>query len=135
MNRLGFFSEGAARRIAKHITRFGNRQPTPNRSRSLPPQAGRGLIPVELTQEGGADGSTTVAASWTYSVVNSLTGETIYDTAGAIDPTASPHKWTRPSIGKIVEATAGLGFWASDGSGGHEFVIYWTNEVINPGEC
>jgi len=61
-----------------------------------------------------------------------VTGDTL---ATAVDPTASPHKWQRPSIGWMIPATFGYAHYHPDGSGGWELVLGWINETVDQEAC
>jgi len=85
-------------------------------------------FPISLTQTGGAVGSPTVATSWTYTVTHAITGVTLGTT---VDPEASPHLYRRETLGKLIAAIAGTGFYNSSGT----FVILHIHEPIDPSEC
>jgi predicted AAA+ superfamily ATPase len=51
--------------------------------------------------------------------------------ASGVDPTASPHKWQRPSVGYIIPATFGYAHWDADG----QLVLGWINEVPDQEAC
>jgi len=101
------------------VVRFGNHQPMR-------------IFPVDLTQVGGSQGDETNPATWTYDVADVVTGETL---ESAVDPTASPHKWQRPSIGWMIPATFGYAHYQSDGSGGWDLVLGWINEMVDQEAC
>jgi hypothetical protein len=82
---------------------------------------------VTLAQSTGSDGTQTAKASWTYNVTNTATGIQISVTGTPIDPTVSPHLCQRPSLGKVLKATAGLAYRKSDGS----YVVASCNEVAD----
>lgn len=90
------------------------------------------VFPVDLTQVSGTQGTETSAASWTYDVLDVETGETL---ESAVDPTASPHKWQRPSIGQMIAATFGYAHYQDDGYGGEELVLGWINEIVDQEAC
>jgi len=90
------------------------------------------VFPVELTQVGGSQGDEENPATWTYDVADVVTGETL---ASAVDPTASPHKWQRPSIGWMIPATFGYAHYQPDGAGGWELVLGWINETVDQEAC
>jgi hypothetical protein len=89
-------------------------------------------FPVDLTQVGGAQGDELNPATWTYDVADVVTGDTL---ASAVDPTVSPHKWQRPSIGWMIPATFGYAHYEPDGTGGWELVLGWINEVVDQEAC
>lgn len=86
------------------------------------------LFPLALTQTGGSAGSPTTATSWTYTVKDAYTDETLGTT---VNPTASPHLYVRESLGKLIAAIAGIGFYNSSG----ELVILDIREPLDPSEC
>jgi len=91
--------------------------------------AGAGTVfPVNLTQVGGSQGTTTAPASWTYDVVDAASGATL---ATAVNPTASPHKWKRPSAGWMIAATFGYAHYNADA----QLVLGWINEVAEQEAC
>ncbi len=82
----------------------------------------RWAFPVILEQTGGAQGTPSAAATWTYSV----TDATRLVTVGTdVDPAASPHEWRRPPAGKVTPATFG---YASLSAGG-VLTVGWINEL------
>jgi hypothetical protein len=86
------------------------------------------VFPVELHQSGGQQGDEQNPATWTYDLLDVLTGQTL---ASGVDPTASPHKWRRPSVGYIIPATFGYAHWDADG----QLVLGWINEVADQEAC
>ena len=86
------------------------------------------VFPVDLTQVGGTQGDEANPATWTYDVLDVVTGETL---ASGVDPAASPHKWQRPSAGYIIPATFGYAHWDADG----QLVLGWINEVADQEAC
>jgi hypothetical protein len=86
------------------------------------------VFPVDLAQYGGEQGDDQNPATWTYDVTDPFTGETL---ASGVDPTASPHKWQRPSVGYIIPATFGYAHWDADG----QLVLGWINEVADQEAC
>jgi len=86
------------------------------------------IFPVNLTQTGGSQGTNTAPASWTYDVIDPITEETL---ESAVDPTASPHKWQRPSAGWMIAATFGYAHYNTDG----ELVLGWINEMVEQEAC
>lgn len=83
---------------------------------------GGSVFAVSLTKTGGAGGSSATKASWSYTVKDALTDETL---GTGINPETSPHKWVRPSVGVMLQATYGFASYnASD-----DLSIGWINEV------
>ena len=80
------------------------------------------VFPITLAQTGGAQGTNAAAATWTYTVTDTETGEAL---GAAVDPTAAPHLWRRRSLGQMSVATAGLSHRTAAGV----LVIDWTNEA------
>ena len=101
------------------VIRLGNHQPTH-------------IFPVDLTQVGGSQGDEETPATWTYDVLDVTTGDTL---ASAVDPTASPHKWQRPSIGWMIPATFGYAHYVPNESNGHDLVLGWINEMVDQEAC
>jgi hypothetical protein len=90
-------------------------------------QAGA-LFPVDLAQVGGADGSDTAPATWTYDVADSITGVSL---ASAVDPTSAPHRHRRPSAGSMLVADVGIAYRTKAGA----LVLASINEVADQGPC
>jgi len=90
------------------------------------------IFPVDLTQVGGNQGDETNPATWTYDVADVVTGDML---ASAVDPTASPHKWQRPSVGWMIPATFGYAHYQSDSSNGYDLVLGWINEMVDQEAC
>ena len=86
------------------------------------------LLPVKLEQYGGEQGDDENPATWTYNVIDLCTGEVIED---AVDPTADPHKWQRPTVGWMIEATFGYAHYNGDG----DLVLGWINEMVDQEPC
>lgn len=83
------------------------------------------LIPLTFAQTGGED---VCPAEWTYTVTHSITDEEL---GTEIDPTASPHRHTRPQR-SLIPATAGLGYYDAEGT----FIILRAYEELAGGcEC
>ena len=101
------------------VVRFGNHQPMR-------------VFPVDLTQVGGAQGDEETAATWTYDMLDMVTGETL---ESAVDPTAAPHKWQRPSIGWMIPATFGYAHYVPNDSYGYDLVLGWINEMLDQEAC
>jgi len=101
------------------IVRLGSHQPTR-------------IFPVDLTQVGGAQGDETNPATWTYDVLDVTTGDTL---TSAVNPTASPHKWQRPSIGWMIPATFGYAHYVPNASNGYDLVLGWINEMVDQEAC
>jgi hypothetical protein len=83
---------------------------------------------VNLTQTGGSQGTTTTPASWTYSVIDPVTSQTL---ATSVNPTVSPHKWKRPSAGWMFAATFGYAHFNAQG----QLVLGWINEMVEQEAC
>lgn len=90
------------------------------------------VFPVELTQVGGAQGDEANPATWTYDVLDVVTGEEL---ESGVDPVAAPHKWQRPSVGQMIAATFGYAHYQDDGSGGYDLVLGWINEMVDQEAC
>jgi hypothetical protein len=86
------------------------------------------VFPVTLAQTGGSQGTNAAAASWTYTVTDTITSASL---GTAVNPVSSPHLWRRPSIGQLAAATAGLAYFTTVGV----LVIIWVNEAVGPGAC
>ena len=80
------------------------------------------VFPIILSQTGGMQGTTSMPATWQYSVTDAISGFTLSTNT---DPTALPHEWRRPEAGKVTAATFG---YASLSAGG-VLTIGWINEV------
>lgn len=78
------------------------------------------MIPVNLTQTGGSDGSATAAATWTYTVKN-LANETLLTAASPLN--------LRPSKGPVKPATFGYVHITTTGSYASTYTLGLTNEV------
>jgi len=78
------------------------------------------VFPVELDQVGGTAGNATTVCTFTYDILDPVTGETL---ASAVDIAAAPHNQQRP-VGFLEEATLGLASWNQAGVP----VLSWTNE-------
>jgi len=90
------------------------------------------VFPVDLMQYGGEQGDEENPATWTYDVLDVVTGETL---ESGIDPVAAPHKWQRPSVGQMIAATFGYAHYQDDGSGNLELVLGWINEMVDQEAC
>ncbi len=101
------------------VIRFGIHQP-------------RHVFPVGLTQVGGSQGDEANPATWTYDVLDTVTGQTL---ESAVDPVAAPHKWQRPSIGQMIPATFGYAHYQDDAAGGMQLVLGWINEMVDQEAC
>jgi hypothetical protein len=86
------------------------------------------LFPVKLEQYSGEQGDDENPATWTYNVIDLCTGEVIEE---SVDPTADPHKWQRPSVGWMIEATFGYAHYNGDG----DLVLGWINEMVDQEPC
>ncbi|MDI9628234.1 MAG: hypothetical protein QM286_06780 [Acidobacteriota bacterium] len=89
-------------------------------------------FPVELTKVGGEQGDEENPATWTYDVLDVVTGETL---ASGVDPVASPHKWQRPSVGQMIAATFGYAHYQPNDAGEMELVLSWINEMVDQEAC
>jgi hypothetical protein len=93
------------------------------------PNGGAGsVIPVKLVQVGGAQGTATAAATWTYDVKDIQSDDTL---ASGVNPVSSPHQYKRPSVGQMIKAT--FGYAHRSGSG--DLVLGWINEVADQETC
>lgn len=86
------------------------------------------IFPVMLSQIGGAQGDGENPATWTYDVVDALSGEPL---ESAVNPVAAPHRWQRPSAGTMLPATFGYAHFQDDGEGGEDIVLGWINEMAD----
>ncbi len=86
------------------------------------------VFPVNLTQTGGSQGTNSTAASWTYTVIDPVTDETLETN---VNPTVSPHKWKRPSAGWMIKATFGHAHYNAQG----QLVLGWINEMVEQESC
>lgn len=86
------------------------------------------VFPVNLEQTGGEQGDEENPATWTYDVSDPATDKVL---AEGVDPTADPHKWQRPSVGFIIQATFGYAHYNKDG----ELVLGWINEQVEQASC
>lgn len=84
------------------------------------------VFPVNLTRSGGSQGTPTTPATWTYSVVDPATGQTLMRD---VNPTVPPHKWKRSSAGWMTVATFGFAHYNTQG----QLVLGWINEVGQAG--
>jgi len=89
--------------------------------------AGRRVVPVEMVQSGGADGTDSGPATWTYTVRDLVTDNTV---ATDLSPVAAPHRHIRPSVGVMIPATTGLMVHGPDGP-----TLLWCNEVAEQEAC
>jgi hypothetical protein len=88
-----------------------------------------GVFPVIMVSDGGGtQGSDEETATWTYTVIDATTNETL---AEELNPAASPNLWKRPSLGMLTPATAGFAFYNTE----NQLVIGWTNEVQVTDTC
>jgi hypothetical protein len=86
------------------------------------------LFPVVLAVSGGSQGDSQNPATWTYNVIDPLTGHML---ATGVNPVLPPNMWRRPSVGYIVPATFGYAHWGEDGG----LVLGWINEVAEQEAC
>ncbi|HEV56346.1 MAG TPA: hypothetical protein ENN87_02470 [Phycisphaerales bacterium] len=86
------------------------------------------VFPVYLTQTGGSQGTATSPATWRYEVKRAATNETL---ATDVNPTAWPHHWRRPGVGRMTPATFGHAFFGIGGL----FMLTWINEVAEQEAC
>jgi hypothetical protein len=80
------------------------------------------VVPVALTQVGGADGDLDGPATWTYNVAFEGSVTTLL---AAANPAASPHRHVRPALGSITPATYGYAHRLATGG----WALGWINEV------
>lgn len=85
-------------------------------------------FPVTLTQVGGAQGTASAAATWTYDVADAISAASLET---AVNPTASPHQWRRPGVGAITPATFGYAHYTAQG----ELAVGWINETLEQEAC
>lgn len=90
-----------------------------------PPPA---MFPVALEQTGGAHGDENASASWTYTVKDIFTGDTLKPD---VNPGEAPHKFKRPAVGWMTAATFGYAHFDGDGA----LVVGWVNEVPEQEVC
>ncbi len=86
------------------------------------------IFPVRLEQTGGANGSASGPATWTYTLREVLTGAKLQE---AVDPTADPHQWRRPAVGRMSAATFGYAHYTADG----QLALGWINETVEQEAC
>ena len=87
---------------------------------------------VDLAQDGGAQGNQSSANTYTYSLTDPKTSITFETT---LDPTASPHNWSR-EIGTVTTATKGTAYLAPNaGLTAIETVLHWMDEEYTAGAC
>ena len=86
------------------------------------------LFPVTLKKSGGEEGDEKKATTWRYDVSHTLTDESL---AKDIDPTAKPHQWKRPSIGRMTQATFGYAHYDNEDA----LVVGWINEILVLSSC
>jgi hypothetical protein len=89
------------------------------------------VFPVLLTQVGGSQGTDIAVASWTYDVKHGMAPDTQAALLTAVNPTASPHMWRRPTVGVMIKATFGYAHYDRDGA----LVLGWINEVVDQVAC
>lgn len=85
-------------------------------------------FPVTLTQVGGAQGTASTAATWTYDVADAISAASL---EAAVNPTASPHQWRRPGVGAVSRATFGYAHYTAQG----ELAVGWINETLEQEAC
>lgn len=92
-----------------------------------------GLMPVDLTSDGGSPGSGTTACTLTYTLKHVITGATldhpVYQVGGQAATTIAP-KMQRSTIGKMKAATHGLAFVGKDGL----WWLWWCDEAPDSGQ-
>ena len=86
------------------------------------------LFPVVLKKSSGEEGDEKKATTWRYDVSHALTDESLVKD---IDPTAKPHQWRRPAIGKMTQATFGYAHYDND----DKLVVGWINETFVLSSC
>jgi hypothetical protein len=82
-----------------------------------------GLIPVTVSQSGGANGNSTTAPTYTYTATNAITG--VAYTGGPFSVS-----WARPK-GLVTAATHGTAFYDADGN----FVLWQVDEKPGGTAC
>lgn len=88
-----------------------------------------GVFPVTMVHTGGADGTGTTQATWTYTVKDAETDEELETDC---DPTADPHTFgARPNVGVCRKATSGLAYYLADGT----LSVRWCDEVLVNQQC
>jgi len=86
------------------------------------------LFPVKLVTAGGTQGTDIEQATWIYDVIDIGNGDVL---SPAADPISDPHKWQRPSVGWMIEATFGYAHYNDQG----EIVLGWINEMVDQEKC
>lgn len=86
------------------------------------------LFPVILSQAGGEQGSSSSGASWTYDVTDVVTDSAL---ASGVNPTVSPHRWKRPSVGQMSSANFGYAHYDAT----NQLVLGWINEMVIQTAC
>lgn len=87
------------------------------------PKTNAAVFAVNVSQTGGSNGTSTTAATWTYTATTK-DGVTL----GTV---LSPEN-QRPTVGKVTAGTKGHGYFYPNGT----FVLSWVNEIIGgAAEC
>ena len=128
------FNLESARRISRVVRRVEAMHGGTGQRRGKFDGLAGGLFPVSLEQIGGADGSPTSAATWTYDIYPfAPDGPDEYSPepyVEAVDIAASPHNWQRTD-GVVMPATKGIAF----GVPGPDLVLIWCDEVYGGEPC
>lgn len=82
----------------------------------------QGLIAVNVSQTGGSNGTQSTAASYTYTVTDAVTGETLGSSMSPV--------WAR-TVGAVTAATHGTAYREADG----DVVLYQVDEVPEVEAC
>ena len=87
------------------------------------------LFPVRLLKVGGSVGTSTGKCTFTYLIQDPVTGNALQ--AEAVNPSSGIHKWARPPVGRMIQAT--FGYAHRDETG--KIVLGWINEVPDQAAC
>ena len=95
----------------------------------LLPQIARAtaMIPVVFSSSAGATGNAAQKCAYTYTLTNALTDVELGTT---INPTTSPHKHQRPTVGYCMPATFGLAYYDAG-----TLTIAYCNEIPDAEAC
>jgi hypothetical protein len=92
-----------------------------------PPNRGGETLKLTFTKTGGSAGNLTTQCSFTYTLTNALTD---VELATGVNPTASPHKHQRQTVGYYKQATFGLAY-KDEGV----LVLAYCNEIPDAEAC